>query len=73
MTPDEIMDKLREKIGKAPENAKAIADGSGVSASQISRFMKSERVLDLRNLTKLADYFGLEIAIRRKSRKGIKL
>lgn len=72
VTPDEIMDKLRAEIEKAPENARAISIGSGVSAGQISRFMKNERVLSLANVAKLADYFGLEVAIRRKSRKGIK-
>ena len=50
------------------ESRYRIAQGSGVSAGQLSRLVSGERGLSIESAEKLADYLGLEINIRPKRR-----
>ncbi|MFO0815925.1 MAG: helix-turn-helix transcriptional regulator [Gemmatales bacterium] len=48
----------------------AIAKGSGVARSQLSRLMSGERGLNSETIERLADYLQLEITIKPKNTKA---
>ena len=47
----------------------AIAKGAGVARSQLSRIMRGQSGMTADTIERLADYLGLEIIIRPKSRR----
>ncbi|MEO0483833.1 MAG: helix-turn-helix domain-containing protein [Planctomycetota bacterium] len=61
-----VMDQLRAAVDSSDESAYAIAKGSGVDRSQLSRLLSSERDLSMESAERLADYLGLEIVVRPK-------
>lgn len=63
-----MLDTLRRAVEMSDESRYRIAQGSGVSAGQLSRLVSGERGLSIESAEKLADYLGLEINIRPKRR-----
>lgn len=63
-------DQLRRLIEECGETRYKIANETGVDASVLCRFMSGERGLTLRNLDKLAEYFGWRIVAGKRPRKG---
>lgn len=59
-------------IKASNETPGAIAKGSGVARSQLSRLLSGERGLNTETVEKLAEYLGLQITIgpKPKARKG---
>lgn len=59
-------------IKASNETPGAIAKGSGVARSQLSRLLSGERGLNTESIEKLAAYLGLQITIgpKPKARKG---
>ncbi len=64
-----VLDSLRRAIEASVETPYAIAKGSGVNKSQLSRLLSGERGLSIESAERLADYLGLEIILRPKRRK----
>lgn len=62
------MDQLRRAIENAGETPYAIARGSGVHKSQLSRLLHSERDPRIETVERLADYLGYEVVMRPKPR-----
>jgi transcriptional regulator with XRE-family HTH domain len=60
-----IIDQLQRAILKSGETEYAIAKGSGVSQSVLSRFVSGERGISLETASKLCEYLKLELASRR--------
>jgi transcriptional regulator with XRE-family HTH domain len=69
-----LSDTLREAIRQAPVSRYKIACTTGVAESALSRFVSSQRSLDLTSVDKLADYLGLELTAtnRRSKARGSK-
>lgn len=61
-----IMAQLVKAIEESAETRYAIAKGSGVAQSQISRLMSGERVVGFEAAERLADHLGFEIVLRPK-------
>lgn len=67
----QLLDAIREAIEASDETPAAIARGADVAKSQLSRMLSGERGLSVDTLERLADYLGLELVIRpRTKRKG---
>lgn len=56
-----ISTQLQEAILEAGESVYAVAKGSGVPQSVLSRFVNGERGLSLESVDRLADYLELEL------------
>lgn len=67
-----LNDAIREAIRASNETPYAIAKGSGVARSQLSRLLSGESGLSVESIERLADYLGLRITIepKGKTRKG---
>ncbi|MEO1534726.1 MAG: helix-turn-helix transcriptional regulator [Planctomycetota bacterium] len=66
-----ILDALRAKLEDSDETRKQISVGCGVAESQLSRFASGESGLGINSIEALADYLGLELVLRTKTkRKG---
>ena len=63
---------LRKAIKHSPDSRYRIAQDSGVSEGQLSRFISRERGLSMDNIEKVADALGLEIVVRPKPRRKAK-
>ena len=67
----EVMDQLRQRLDACPESLREIGRATGVQASQLSRFASGESGLGINSIEALADYLGLELVLRTKTkRKG---
>ena len=64
-----VMDQLRAAVESSDESAYAIAKGSGVARSQVSRLLSRERDLSWEAAERRAEYLGLEIVVRPKRGK----
>ena len=63
------MDQLRRAIEKANETPYAIAQGSGVNRSQLSRILRGERSLSIESAERVATYLGFDIVLTPKRTK----
>jgi len=63
-----VLNSLRRAIEASAETPYAIAKGSGVNKSQLSRLLSGERGLSIESAECVADYLGLEIILRPKRR-----
>jgi transcriptional regulator with XRE-family HTH domain len=63
-----LSDASRRAIETSKHTHADIARGSGVGKSQISRFVSGERGLRVDALEKIAEFLGLEITVRPRSR-----
>lgn len=59
----DLLDSLRRALDEADESRYRIAKGSGVAASQLSRFINGERGLSVESAERLANYLGFEIRL----------
>ena len=64
-----VMDDLRKAIRGSGETPYAIAKGAGVDKSMLSRMLREERVLTLESAEKVAAYLGLEIVVKKRSKR----
>ena len=65
-------ENLRKAIARSKDSRYRIAQDSGVSEGQLSRFLSRERGLSMDNIEKVADALGLEIVVRPKPRRKAK-
>ena len=66
-----ILDQIRQAIEESDKTRYRIAKDTGISESRLSLLMSGKRGLSIEALEALADYLGLEVALRRKrKRKG---
>ncbi len=63
-----LLDEIRDAIEASGKTRYRIAQESGIAESVLSRLMSGERGLSIDALETLADYLGLEIVMRPKSR-----
>lgn len=54
---------LKEVVSKSGLSLNKIAKESGLSQSQLHRFVSGERTLSLASAAKLFDYFGLRVVV----------
>ena len=60
---------IRKAIGRSPDSRYRIAQESGVSQGQLSRFVHGHTGLSAQALEQVADALGLEIVVRPKPRR----
>lgn len=63
-----LTDAISEAVRASDQSAYAIAKGSGVARSQLSRMMRGQSGMNVDSVERLADYLELEIVIRPKRR-----
>jgi len=63
-----LVDAIRQAIDASSVSRYRIAKDTGVSAGQLSRLVNSERSITADTIETLADYLGLEIIIRPKTK-----
>ena len=69
MEPESIIEELRQLLQDAEESRYRIAKETGLSQTLLSRFLSDEdRGLSLQAAAALAEYFGLELTLRRRKR-----
>ncbi len=68
----QLTDAIIAAIQASEQKPGAIAKGAGVARSQLSRLLSGERELRAETIERLADYLGLEIIVRRKTRTKAK-
>jgi len=65
-----VMSEVENKVVKVIEGSGlsryAIARGSGVTESQLSRFVHGERGLTFESAERVLDFLGYELAVKRK-------
>jgi transcriptional regulator with XRE-family HTH domain len=59
-----IVDQLRRAIADSGQTEYAIAKGSGVSQSVLSRFVRGERSIGMETAAKLCQYLKLDLKRR---------
>ena len=64
-----LLNKVRKAMKSSELTNYRIAKDTGITQSQLSRFARGERGLNVENIEWLADYLGLEIVVRRKKRR----
>ena len=67
ITPRTIANRLRKAVTDSRMTVNAVAVKSGVPQPVLYRFMRGERDLTLTTAQKLADYFGLEMQLTKKT------
>lgn len=67
-----LLNRIHDAIDRSGQTRYAIAKGSGVAQSQLSRFVHGERGLTVEAIERLAEHLGLEIVVRpkRTARRG---
>jgi transcriptional regulator with XRE-family HTH domain len=63
------MDQIRRAIENAGETPYAIAQGSGVNKSQLSRILNTDCSLSIDSAERVADYLGYQIVLKPKRTK----
>ncbi len=56
-----ISNQVKQAIAESGESLNELGRQTGVSDSQLSRFMRGERGLNTTTLDRLAEYLGLEL------------
>lgn len=64
-----VLDTLRATMEASGATRKQISAGCGVAESQLSRFANKESGLGIDSIEKLADYLGLELVLRKKTKR----
>jgi transcriptional regulator with XRE-family HTH domain len=64
-----LLATITKAIEKSGQTRYQIAKGSGVAQSQLSRLVNGEQGMSVANIERVANYLGLEIVVRPKSRK----
>lgn len=60
---------IERAMRESGQSRYAIAKGTGVAASQLSRLANGTRGLSIDTAERIADYLGFEVVLRRKSRR----
>lgn len=68
-----ICDKLKEAIEKGTKSRYRLWQETGIKQSHLSRFMAGTRGLGIENTEKLAKALGLELILRKRTKKGKKV
>jgi transcriptional regulator with XRE-family HTH domain len=68
----EIFEALRRAIKTSKVSRYRIGKELGIDQSVLSRFMSGEIGLTVANVERIADYLGLEISFRLKTKRGNK-
>lgn len=63
-----LLEQLIRAIESCGQTRYQIAKGSGVAQSQLSRLVRGEGGMSVTNIERIAEYLGLEVIIRRKSK-----
>ena len=61
---DDVLKQIRNAIEASGETRYRLWKATGIGQSHLSRLMRGEAGLSVKNLEKLADALGLEIVIR---------
>jgi len=61
-----VSERIREAVEAAEVTRYRIAQETGIEESALSRFLSGERGLSMEAIDTLAEYFGLELVLRRK-------
>jgi hypothetical protein len=69
MAAKRISDQLKQAINECGKSRYRIAKETGISQAILSRFVRTECGLSLAYYDRLAEYFGLELAPKRKPTK----
>ena len=64
-----LLNEVRKAMKSSELTNYRIAKDTGITQSQLSRFARGERGLNVESIEWLADYLGLEIVVRRKKRR----
>jgi len=64
----DLTESLREAIEQSGQTRYAIAQGTGISEAQLSRFVRRIQGISIENAELIADHLGLEIVLRPKRR-----
>ena len=70
MSCKKLSDQLREIILNCGESRYSLWKETGIDQATLSRFINGSRSLTLKNIDTLAEYFDLELAERKSTRKG---
>lgn len=65
---DPLVEQLIVAIQESGQTRYEIAKGSGVAQSQLSRLVHGENRMSIDNIELIADYLGLEVALRPKQK-----
>ena len=63
-----LTDAIRAAVRASDQTPYAIAKGSGIARSQLSRLLSGESGMSVDTIERLADYLGLRITIEPKVR-----
>jgi transcriptional regulator with XRE-family HTH domain len=63
-----LTDAIRAAVRASDQTPYAIAKGSGIARSQLSRLLSGESGMSVDTIERLADYLGLRITIEPKGR-----
>ena len=64
-----VSERVREAVETAEATRYRIARETGIEESALSRFLSGERGLPMEAIDTLAEYFGLELVLRRKQKR----
>ena len=67
---DDFADRLRAAIEDSDMSRYQLAQETGISQSMLSRFVHGQSDLTLEKAQRVADVFGLDIALKKGRRKG---
>lgn len=68
-----ICDRLKKAIEKGPKSRYRLSKETGITQSQLSRFMPGTRGLGIDNVEKLAKALGFELVMKKKAKKRKKV
>lgn len=60
-TRQNVVKRLQAAVAESGESLYAVAKGSGIDYSVLTRFMNNERGMNLTTAARLMDYLGLEL------------
>jgi len=65
-----VSDVLRERIERGPESRYAISKATGIGQASLCRFVAGQRGLNLDNVDRLCEHFGLKLTATRRGGRG---
>jgi len=68
----DLTESLREAIEQSGQTRYAIAQGTGISEAQLSRFVRRIQGISIENAQIIAGHLGYDIALKPKRRVGKK-
>lgn len=68
----ELLNMMRKAIEASGQSRYRISKATGIAQSVLSRFMSGKTALTVETVERLADYLGLEIALRPRRGRGMR-